>query len=43
MFLYFRYSALDAYTKCLNLAPKDWTGRAIVMGNRAAVYFMMHR
>jgi DnaJ homolog subfamily C member 7 len=32
---------LDAYTKCLNIAPRDWIGRATVTGNRAAVNFMM--
>lgn len=35
--------ALDAYTHCLNLAPASWVGRATVLGNRAAVNFMMHR
>eukprot|EP01031_Cornospumella_fuschlensis_P026595 gene26595-32143_t len=33
--------ALDAYTKCLNLAPPSWSPRATVLGNRAAVHFMM--
>lgn len=34
--------ALDAYSKCLNLAPKTWPPRATILGNRAAVYFMLH-
>jgi tetratricopeptide (TPR) repeat protein len=35
--------ALEAYSNCLNIAPKDWIGRATVTGNRAAVNFMMNR
>lgn len=35
--------ALDAYNKCLNLAPDGWIERATALGNRAAVLVMLHR
>jgi hypothetical protein len=35
--------ALDAYNKCLNLAPVGWLERATALGNRAAVLVMLHR
>eukprot|EP01039_Chlorochromonas_danica_P002157 gene2157-2355_t len=35
--------AMDAYSKCLNLAPKSWPPRATILGNRAAVFFMLQK
>jgi hypothetical protein len=35
--------ALDAYNKCLNLAPLGWLERGTTLGNRAAVLVMMNR
>jgi len=35
--------ALDAYNKCLSMAPPDWIERATALGNRAAVLVMLLR
>ena len=37
------HRALDAYNKCLNLAPPVWGERATALGNRAAVLVMLLR
>jgi hypothetical protein len=35
--------ALEAYDTCLKFAPKTWLARATILGNRAAVNFMLGR
>jgi Tfp pilus assembly protein PilF len=35
--------ALEAYDTCLKFAPKNWLARATILGNRAAVSFMLGR
>jgi hypothetical protein len=35
--------ALEAYDTCLKFAPKSWLARATILGNRAAVNFMLGR
>ena len=37
------HRALDAYNKCLSMAPPDWIERATALGNRAAVLVMLLR
>ena len=35
--------ALDAYDRCMKIAPLGWIERATALGNRAAVLVMLHR
>jgi len=35
--------ALDAYDRCMKIAPPGWFERATALGNRAAVLVMLHR
>lgn len=35
--------SLEAYEKCLKFAPKNWLARGTILGNRAAVQFMLGR
>ena len=37
------HEALDAFSKCLQICPPEWTEIAGVLGNRAATYMMLDR